>query len=126
MAYEFRLRYIPWYSHSGVIETLLNVGTVGLMLMLVVIGAAFRAIFLTLLRRPDAHELALLLVFLVSFCLHNVAESNVLARDDMIWIIFVAIVVRLGALARAASHDEPLRSSGSAPAWPRGAVEVGS
>jgi O-antigen ligase len=126
MAYEFRLRYIPWYSHSGVIETLLNVGTVGLMLMLVVIGAAFRAIFLTLLRRPDAHELALLLVFLVSFCLHNVAESNVLARDDMIWIIFVAIVVRLGALARAATHDEPLRSSGSAPAWPRGAVEVGS
>lgn len=98
------IQYIPFYSHNGVIEVLLGLGAVGLALLSMVYLQVFVAIFRTMRKRPEALDLAPVLITLISFLLLNMTEAPVLQQNSLAWIIFVMFVVRLGTLARSASR----------------------
>lgn len=94
-----------YYSHNGALETLLDVGVVGLSLLLAAYVRAFWAILCLLRRCPHAHDLAPMMIFLISFLLANITEASALQREDIIWIIFAAVVVRLQTLLSAGQAD---------------------
>lgn len=117
MAVDPDLRFAPFYSHNGLVETLLALGVAGVGLLFWVILGLFRAVIRILKLTAKADDLVPVLVFAISFCLLNVTESSVLQRDDMTWITFVAIVVRVHTLLKKA---EPLPElpRNSVGAWP--------
>lgn len=84
------LRYTPFYSHSGTLETLLNGGRV----LLLVVGAAYLGLFwrayLHLRARPREPSAALPLVFCFFFVFTNFSESKILLRNDLAWALFTA------------------------------------
>ena len=84
------LRYTPFYSHSGVMETLLNGGRVLLLLVgLAYLGTLWRS-YLHLRARPGEPSAALPLVFCFFFVFTNFSESKILLRNDLAWALFVA------------------------------------
>jgi exopolysaccharide production protein ExoQ len=102
------IQYIPFYSHNGLIETLLNVGLLGLTLLIALLVQAAGAIFRLLARRPYTPDLVPLLIFLLSFCLVNISEASALQRDDLVWIMLAAVLVRLLSLSQALSRAPSL------------------
>ncbi len=119
MAMDPDLRFAPFYSHNGLVETLLALGASGAMVVAWLLLSAFHGVvrILKLTRRVD--DLVPILVFLISFCLLNVTESSVLQRDDLIWIVFVATVIQIAALRTSVEPRHGVRMSrggaGSAP-----------
>lgn len=107
-----------YYSHNGALETLLDVGVVGLSLLLAAYVRAFWAILCLLRRCPYAHDLAPMMIFLISFLLANITEASALQREDIIWIIFAAVVVRLQTLMSAGQADHLRRPPGHFPGRP--------
>ena len=99
------LRFSPFYSHNGLIETLLGIGAIGVFLVAYQVVRSFVGVFSVLAFRPSAVDVLPVLVFFVSFILLNVTESTILAHDDLIWIIFVALAVRLTSLSGAAKTE---------------------
>jgi exopolysaccharide production protein ExoQ len=123
------LRFTPFYSHNGLVETLLAVGWAGAALAGLVCLRAVLAALALISRVAGAADLVPVLVFLVSFLLLNVTEASILQRDDMVWILFVAVAVRLDLLVRAlrpaggrqgaaASAVTPSSTIRSITAWP--------
>ena len=107
-----------YYSHNGALETLLDVGVVGLSLLLAAYARAFWAILCLLRRCPYAHDLAPIMIFLISFLLANITEASALQREDIIWIIFVAVVVRLQTLQSAGQANRLRLQPGYPPERP--------
>ncbi|MGF1476348.1 MAG: O-antigen ligase family protein [Geminicoccaceae bacterium] len=87
---EARLNFVPFYSHNGVMELLLNGG--------VILLAAFAWVYLTTfaraivfsLSKASRPEMGFPLVFLIIFLLGNVTEATILSRNDLFWTLFVA------------------------------------
>ncbi|MEM8789492.1 MAG: O-antigen ligase family protein [Pseudomonadota bacterium] len=100
------LWHTPYYSHNGLIETLLNVGAVGMLLVLMTLFRTFAGIFIILRRDPLHFAIVPMTAFLVAFALMNVTESLLLSRNNMLWIIFVAIAAKIGIAARAVRKAE--------------------
>lgn len=94
---NYILHYTPYYSHNGILETLLNGG--------IVLLSAFLALYVVTLMKSFAFlnvNRAYMyggfpLTFMVCFSLYNISESKILFRDDLLWIIFVMIVCMLNA-----------------------------
>jgi exopolysaccharide production protein ExoQ len=99
------MQWEVFYSHNGALETLLDVGVVGLTLLSLVYGRAFWAILSLLRRLPNIRELAPMLILIISFGLVNLTEATALQREDLVWIIFVAAAVRLRTLSLAEQAD---------------------
>lgn len=94
-------RVVNWQapnSHNGFLEVWLNLGMVGLVIL--VIGFAIyikRA--LSLLRRVSAGEASWPLVFLVLLFVSNLTAVSILSRNSLLWIIYVAVGMTSGRLA---------------------------
>ncbi len=101
IARDYTIGYVPYYSHSGLIETLLNTGLVGLTLLVILLVRAVATVFSGFRRGMALPELVAALVILIAFVLLNLTESTVLSRQSMIWMVFVAVVTKLGNIARA-------------------------
>lgn len=104
IARDSTIGYVPYYSHSGLIETLLNTGLVGMTLLAILLGRAVAAIFSGFRQGMAVPELVAALVILIAFVLLNLTESTVLSRQSMIWMVFVAVVTKLGNVAKAQSR----------------------
>jgi exopolysaccharide production protein ExoQ len=111
MSIDPDLRFAPFYSHNGLVETLLAVGVVGASLLVWLLYSAFRCVVRVLQQAGQVDDLIPILIFLVSFCLLNVTESSVLQRDDITWMVFAAVVVQLATLLRTVegAREEPRR-----------------
>ncbi len=83
------LRYMPFYSHSGVMETLLNGGRVLLVLVLLLYVSTLVRAYLFMRANPGEKTAALPLVFCFFFIFANFSESKVLLRNDIVWSLFV-------------------------------------
>lgn len=89
---EARLRYTPFYSHNGVVETWIAGGAVTVALAIAVyFGTLIKSAISAL--RETAPDASFAFVFLVCFALRNITESSLLQPNDFLWIIFVALVV---------------------------------
>ncbi len=114
---ETVVRYRPFYSHSGVLETLLNGGIVLLCIVLVALVASFVRAFALLMRGERRFYTSFPLVFLVFFIIANITESRILFRNDLIWTVFMAVGfmladqvrVRIGARSRPLALNAALR-----------------
>ncbi|EYD74936.1 Exopolysaccharide production protein ExoQ [Rubellimicrobium mesophilum DSM 19309] len=99
--------YVPFYSHNGLIETLLNVGVVGLMLLALLLTRVFGGILGILGTTADRRELVVFFAFILCFLLHNATESSILERDGIMWMQFTLITAKLGLVAKASSRQGP-------------------
>jgi exopolysaccharide production protein ExoQ len=97
---EARLYYTPFYSHNGLLETWLNGGLVlvGLVVaLLVTIAAKSLAI---MVRWRTLVMSSFPLAFCVFFLLVNFTESSVLARNELVWALLVALAAFLARWVR--------------------------
>ncbi|NNK78434.1 MAG: O-antigen ligase family protein, partial [Litoreibacter sp.] len=96
-----RIGYISHYSHSGLIELMLDTGLVGTVLfatllvrLFVTVGSGFRD-------RAARPMLICALVIVVAYVLLNVLESSILSRESLSWMAFTTVATKLGNIARA-------------------------
>ena len=99
------LRFTPYYSHNGLIETLLNVGFAGTVLVIGVIFRLVASVFLLLRAVPGTVLVVPIVVYTVAFMLHNVTESSILSRDNLLWMIFVMMATKMCTAGRALRLD---------------------
>jgi exopolysaccharide production protein ExoQ len=94
------INFVPHYSHSGLIETWLNTGFVGVSLFVAGVMRAFWCSFVLLRHARDCRPAMVVIIVLVAFLLMNITESSVLARADYVWIAFVALCVGVSRAAQ--------------------------
>jgi exopolysaccharide production protein ExoQ len=83
------LSWQPPHSHNGFLEVWLGIGLVGLAIFLLGFGIYFiRAI--RYLRNHEGVESCWPLMFLVLMFVSNLTGANILARNAIFWIVFVA------------------------------------
>lgn len=89
------MNYIPFYSHNGVVEILLNLGIVGLVLAVAMIARCIGAYFHILARTGEGDICVAYLLLVIAFTLSNATEAPILSRSAILWPIFVAIATRM-------------------------------
>lgn len=102
------LRFTPFYSHNGLIETLLNVGFVGVLLFLAALVRGFASIFAMLRTTPRNLYVIPLTLVLVGFLLQNVTESSILSRSHLVWMSYIAVLTKMGVVGRTLRRDAAL------------------
>jgi len=90
---EAQLHFVPFYSHSGLLETWLNGGLVLVVLVvgLLALAIAKSAILCARWRRFSLSPFPL--VCCCYFVMMNFAESSVLARNNVVWALLVTAAV---------------------------------
>lgn len=93
--------YIPYYSHSGLIETLLNTGVIGTALFAILLIRLIVTVFSGFRLRAGRPALIAAQVIVIAFILLNITESSILSRESLTWMGFVAVATKLGNIAKA-------------------------
>ena len=92
---QARLFYAPFYSHNGIVELWIAGGAVSVgIAVYVYLTALFKSSILAL-REPRAPDAAFALVFFVSFAFRNITEASLLQANDLLWVLFVALLVSI-------------------------------
>ncbi|MFT4518010.1 MAG: exopolysaccharide production protein ExoQ [Halioglobus sp.] len=86
----------PPNGHNGYIDLLLDLGAVGLILILLgVVMAGIKSI--VSFKTPQHLDRKLpMIVLMVAILLANVAESSLVSANNIMWILFVVCVINLG------------------------------
>ena len=95
-----KLYFVPFYSHNGLLETWLNGGLVLVVLVLMLILSVLTKSTMLFVRWRTLAVSSFPLVFCGYFLMANFAESVILARNNLIWAIFVAVAVFVGKWVR--------------------------
>jgi O-antigen ligase len=106
-AYDIRI-LAAWdapHAHNGLLDLALDFGLVGLLLFLAGFGVA-TARAIRLAPTTESRLGCWPLFFLAFFFLVNVAESSILARHNLFWILYVAIVIGLASQRRFAAANK--------------------
>jgi exopolysaccharide production protein ExoQ len=90
---EAELYFVPFYSHNGLLETWLNGGLVLVALLLLLLCTTMGQSMLLYVRWRDLVISSFPLFYWVYFLMMNLAESHVLARNDLLWVVLVAVAV---------------------------------
>jgi exopolysaccharide production protein ExoQ len=90
---EAELYFTPFYAHNGLLETWLNGGLVLVALMLLLLGTILVRSLVLYVRWRDLAISSFPLFYCVYFLMMNFAESYVLARNDLLWALLVAVAV---------------------------------
>jgi exopolysaccharide production protein ExoQ len=90
---ETELYFTPFYSHNGLLETWLNGGLVLVALMLLLLCTILVRSIVLYVRWRDLAISSFPLFYCVYFLMMNFAESSVLARNELIWAVLVAVAV---------------------------------
>ncbi len=90
---QARLQYTPFYSHNGIVEVWIAGGTLTVAIVIAVyFGTLIKSVILAL-HQVSNPEAAFAFVFMVCFAFRNITESSLLQPNDMLWLLFVALVV---------------------------------
>lgn len=101
--------YSPPHSHNGAVDTLLEIGIVGFVLLLIsltlFIIRTVKRVYLT-----DTPEDFWPLIFLTFFLMYNITESLILLGENIFWVYYIALAygVRLGQQEEKIDHP-PIR-----------------
>jgi exopolysaccharide production protein ExoQ len=98
---EAELYFTPFYSHNGLLETWLNGGAVLVALILLLLGIIVVRSLVLYVRWRDLAISSFPLFYCAYFLMMNFSESSVLARNDLIWAVLVAMAVFVAKWARA-------------------------
>jgi O-antigen ligase len=110
----------PFHAHDGYLELALDLGLVGLAIMLVVLAQATRAAWRFVVRRYT-FDRACPLAALAFFVTLNVSEAYIAKYNDFDWIIFLTFFLFTVMPERTASDAVPERR---APVQPRFVVSA--
>lgn len=78
-------------AHNGVLEVWLNIGLTGVILLLVYFFLTMAKVFkLTRVNRNETLT-AFIILFITAFTAYNFAENHFLHRNNILWVLFVAI-----------------------------------
>jgi O-antigen ligase len=89
------IRYSPFYSHNGGLETLLNGGIVLFIVISIFIVLFLRRSWIHARLQRSSFISGMPLVYVGFLILSNVSESHILMRNDLIWSIAVGLSMRL-------------------------------
>lgn len=100
---ERLIHYRPAYSHNGVLELLLSLGLIGLLTFAAIAAVYCRRLIRLLAadRAPVVANVALL--WLVVLIVRNTSEAGLLERDQIRWVVFVALYLLLAKASRPAA-----------------------
>jgi O-antigen ligase len=79
------------YAHNGYLQLLLDCGIIGLALLFGLLFIASRKVWSYFRKTNNGWPL----YFLLFLLLHNLAESTFVARNNISWLLFVAVLVQL-------------------------------
>jgi O-antigen ligase len=93
---EARLRFVPFYSHNGILELWIGGGLVAVLLVAALYLLTLFRGAVAFLRGGLKPEAAFPLAFLAYLAVQNFPEATLLMRNDLSWIIFLSIASRYG------------------------------
>jgi O-antigen ligase len=100
----------PPHSHNGFLDTWLDLGALGLLLVASSLVVTFVRAWVVM-RCPGSVLMAWPLVFVVFLLLFNLTESALVGRNSLFWMLYVAVAGSVG-LATGGVHT-PARSAAS-------------
>ncbi|MEM9793311.1 MAG: hypothetical protein AAF848_10240, partial [Pseudomonadota bacterium] len=100
--------FTPYYSHNGLIETLLNVGFVGVVLFVGALVRGIAGVYAILRTTPRATFVIPLTLVMIAFLLQNVTESSILSRSHVVWMSFIAVLTKMGVVGRTLRREAAL------------------
>lgn len=77
----------PNSGHNGYIDVFMDLGLVGILLLVLIIASAFRNAFASLETEGDMGRLKLTFILLI--LVHNLAESTLAKPTDFLWALFL-------------------------------------
>lgn len=109
----------PEQGHNGYIDVYAQLGAVGLILLLIVIGLAFAGALDDL--QNDFYLGSIRLVLLLSIVMNNVTETSFLRGEHGLWFLFLLTAINVPRLRNSSSprkRDLPLTQLGNDEGWP--------
>ncbi len=100
------LGFLPFYSHNGLLETFLNVGMIGVILLFFALSRFFFSTFYCLLFIHDRESVVFAFVLGMVFFFSNITESTVLERSSANWIFFVAFTTKINLVSLALREEK--------------------
>jgi O-antigen ligase len=88
----------PGQAHNGYIDVYVDLGVIGVALVLLVIGSAFAGAFDDLRNEFELGRLRLTL--LLSIVMNNLTEASLLKGTHSLWFLFLLVAVNVPAAAR--------------------------
>jgi O-antigen ligase len=85
----------PPHSHNGFLDTWVDLGALGLLLVVSSLGVTFVRAWVVM-RRPGSVLMAWPLVLVVFLLLFNLTESALVVRNSLFWILYVAVAGSVG------------------------------
>jgi O-antigen ligase len=102
------LRKTPWWrpheGHNGYLDVYVELGGIGLALLILAIGSAFRGALDDL--RNDFGLGSLRLTLLMSVLMNNVAESSFLRGTHSLWFVFLLVAINIPRTNRKAPYPK--------------------
>jgi len=92
---QARLFYAPFYSHNGIVELWIAGGALAVGIAVYVFLTALAKSAVLALREARSPAAAFALVFFVSFAFRNITEASLLQANDLLWLLFVALLVSI-------------------------------
>jgi O-antigen ligase len=101
-----RIFHIPFYSHNGLIELLLNLGVVGLGFLVIVVVRAFRGCLAGLAADGRNFDLALVVISVFSLLFLNFPEGALVSPENVLWLMMIPIMTKSIIIGNAARSVE--------------------
>ncbi|WP_170411353.1 O-antigen ligase family protein [Ruegeria atlantica] len=107
--YAMKLEYPPHYSHNGLLETFLNVGFVGVILLFCAFFRLFFSVFYCMRYIPQRDAFVFVFVLGMLYFFSNITESSILSRLSDSWMFFVAYGTKISLVAKALRRSARLQ-----------------
>ncbi len=107
--YAMKLEYPPHYSHNGLLETFLNVGFVGVILLFCAFFRLFFSVFYCMRFIPQRDAFVFVFVLGMLYFFSNITESTILNRLSDSWMFFVAYGTKISLVAKALRRSARMR-----------------
>ena len=89
IAWNARMTWVLGQAHSGYVDTFLQLGSIGLVLLLAVISSTFGRLLAS--ERRDFDYFAFRLTLLLTIVFINITETTFLRGDHHLWFLFMVI-----------------------------------
>jgi len=100
---DLGLGFTPFYSHNGLIETMLHLGLLGLLVLMAALLRIGVSCYRIMRQKSDRTALAAIILILIAFVLMNTTEGTILSRTSLSWMSFVAFGTKACLIARYAN-----------------------
>jgi len=100
---DLGLGFTPFYSHNGLIETMLHLGLLGLLVLMAALLRIGVSCYRIMRQKSDRTAIAAIILILIAFVLMNTTEGTILSRTSLSWMSFVAFGTKACLIARYAN-----------------------